>query len=160
MANESLKNYVLERIRAGQSQTELKQHLKAVGGLEDEINDAIVAGLMATGVPVPDRGGRTVLGKKASTMEIIVNFFSFILLGIVATAQGVLFFQIINRYFPDKLVLYYNSMGDISPEAIHYAIAALIVGFPLYYWAMRLWFHKFHDEEGKIESRLTKWLTY
>lgn len=86
--------------------------------------------------------------------EIFVHFLSFILLGIVATATGILCFQIINKYFPN----YQFANFDIS--GIHYAIASLIIGFPIYIWALWFWFRSFENLPEKTESRLSKWLTY
>jgi hypothetical protein len=157
MDNTQLGNFVAERIKAGLSQAEIKQQLLAVGWSEEEANAAYVGGLVGMGIPVPEKGrGRT--GSKSSTVEIILNFFSFILLGTTATALGTLLFQIINKYFPDALSARFADYG--SSSSIHYSIAALIVGFPIYYFSMKMWFNKFAAEPGKQESRLTKWLTY
>lgn len=86
--------------------------------------------------------------------EIFVHFMSFIMLGIVATATGILYFQVINKYFPNYQFVYFDASG------IHYAIASLIIGFPLYIWAMWFWFKSFRNLPEKAESRLSKWLTY
>lgn len=91
---------------------------------------------------------------KNSMLEIFVNFFSFLLLWIVATAICILFFQVINKYFSDVL------FGSFSASAIHYSIASLIVGFPVYLWALWFWFKSFTKAPEKVESRLSKWLTY
>ncbi len=93
--------------------------------------------------------------KQSSSMpEIFINFLSFLLLGIVATATGIIFFQVVNKYFSDVL------FSNFSASAIHYSIASLIVGFPVYLWALRFWFKSFAKAPEKIESRLSKWLTY
>ncbi len=94
---------------------------------------------------------------KNSMPEIFINFLSFLLLGIVATAAGIIFFQVINKYFSDVL------FSSFSVSAIHYSIASLIVGFPVYLWALWFWFKSFAPPAGgpeKSESRLSKWLTY
>lgn len=93
-------------------------------------------------------------------VEIFMNLLSFFLLGVVATALGTLYFQIINKYFADPLARVVYSMGQFSTSAIHYSIAALIVGFPLYLWLEIFWFKRFFNMPEKIESRLSKWLTY
>ena len=95
-----------------------------------------------------------------SMIEIFVNLLSFILLGIVATALGTLYFQIINKYFVDPLANIAYSIGQFRTSAIHYSIAALIIGFPLYLWAEIFWFKRFFGKPKKNESRLSKWLTY
>lgn len=86
--------------------------------------------------------------------EIFVHFMSFILLGISAVATGILYFQVINKYFPDNQFVIFDASG------IQYAIASLIIGFPLYIWALWFWFKSFENLSEKIESKLTKWLTY
>jgi len=160
METEKLSQYVVERIRAGAGKTEVKEELVTIGWTEDEAEAAFRAGVVALGAPIPTEGNRPTLSKKASTVDVVINFFSFILLGIVATALGTLYFQIINVSFPDALdtMNYYSLAGATS--AIHYSIAALLIGFPLYYFAMRIWFRKFREDEGRTESKLSKWLTY
>lgn len=155
-----IQEYVAGRLAQGAAFDNLQKELLAVGWSEEEASAALKGALVARGVPSPETTAGLALGKKQSTVEIVLNFFSFILLGIVATAVGTLYFQIINTYFPDPLTSRYGYDSGASSEAIHYAIAALVVGFPLYYFSMKWWFRKFREEEGKVESRLTKWLTY
>ena len=160
MDTNNLSEYVAGRIRAGVSKAEVREELLAVGWSEEESDAAYRVGLVAYGVPVPSEGNRPALSRKSSTVDIVINFFSFILLGIVATALGTLFFQVINKYFPDALdaMSWYTEASITS--TIHYSIAALVIGFPLYYFALRIWFRKFREDEGRTESRLSKWLTY
>jgi hypothetical protein len=152
--------YVAGRIRAGVAKSEVREELLAVGWTEEEIEAAYRSGVVALGAPVPSEGNRPTLSRKSSTVDVVINFFSFILLGIVATALGTLFFQVVNAYFPDPLDATNFYAAEQSTSTIHYAIAALLIGFPLYYFAMRLWFRKFREDEGRTESNLSKWLTY
>ncbi len=158
MENSKLLAYVGEKLRTGVKAEELKQHLLLVGWSEEEASEALVKGLVAGGVPTPERvkaGG----GKLTSAVEVILNLFSFILLGGVASALIVLYYQIINKYFPDALQAGYG-YSTVSTSAIHYSIAALIVGFPIYVATVRMWFKRYREDEAKVESKLTKWLTY
>ncbi|MBP9749500.1 MAG: hypothetical protein KBD21_02120 [Candidatus Pacebacteria bacterium] len=164
MEHITLQQHIEARIRAGIGRDAIKEQLLVVGWPEEECDRAYAAALIATGVPTPLEGThrRT---KGASTLDIVLNFFSFILLGIVATALGTLFFQIINKYFPDALArlgdYYYSTYpSGMITEAVYYAIAALVVAYPLYYVVVWVWFRRFRDDEGKVESKLTKWLTY
>ncbi|NTW14632.1 MAG: hypothetical protein HGA31_06455 [Candidatus Moranbacteria bacterium] len=156
----TLAEYVARRVNAGAPKSEIREELLAVGWSEEEADEAYRDGVVSIGAPVPSMGNRPTTGKKSSTVDIIINLFSFILLGIVATALGVLYFQIINRYLPDPLaaVSFYEQQSLVS--VMHYSIAALLIGFPLYYLTMRIWFRKFRENEGRTESRLSKWLTY
>lgn len=94
--------------------------------------------------------------------EIFVNFLSFILLGIIAVSVGIIFFQVINKYFPDILSLTYQNydFSGFNTSAIHYSIAALAVSFPIYIWALWFWFKSFRGSKDLEESKLSKWITY
>ncbi len=158
MDKTSLLAYSADRLKQGASLESIKQNLLSVGWTEEEAGEAIVAGLIASGVPVPPTGARKGNGRLSSTVEVVLNFFSFIVLVMVATALGILYYQIINNFFADPL----TSMngGGVDTSAIHYAIAVLFIGFPIYVLALKLWFKRFGHDEEKVESKLTKWLTY
>ncbi|NCU33083.1 MAG: hypothetical protein EOM23_09165, partial [Candidatus Moranbacteria bacterium] len=158
MSNEQLIEYVLQLIQQDKSKQAIKDYLSAVGWPENEIDAAYAKALIRIGVPVPSEAMQTTFGKKSSTAEIAVNFLSFILLGIVSIAWGTLLFQVIGKYFPDPLA--YNYGAPIASEIVHYSIAALIIAFPLYWLTIRFWFRSFLRDEGKMETTLTKWLTY
>jgi hypothetical protein len=160
MTEQKLIGYVEQSIRAGASRQTVVEQLTAVGWSEDEAESAYAAGLIAVGVPVPQSSTAGLHLKKASAMDVVLNFFSFILLGIVASALGTLYFAVINHFFPDPLRTGYYYYGSMSSSSVHYAIAALLIAFPMYYVAVRLWFKRFHDDVAKVESKLTKWLTY
>lgn len=151
--------YATERLKEGLTPEAIKQNLLLVGWSLEEANSAVVSGLIASGVPIPEKGVRGSQRKLSSTVEVVLNFFSFITLGVVAIALGTLYFQIVNHYFPDPLILRYGGI-DASPETIHYATAALIITFPLYAFVVSLWFKRFRDDNEKEETRLTKWLTH
>ena len=99
-----------------------------------------------------------------SMAEIFVNFLSFVLLGIIATSAGILYFQVINKYFPDILSATYQNYqaSSYNPSVISYAIASLVIGFPIFLWALWFWFSAFGGRNivEKTESKLSKWLTY
>ncbi len=160
MDTNALVEYVAGKIRAGIARATIQEELLAVGWSEEEFLDAYQAGLVLCGIPVPTEGNRMMFSRKASTVDVVINFFSFILLGIVATALGTLFFQIVNVIFPDVLDMNNWYMESQTTSSIHYSIAALLIGFPLYFLALRLWFRKFREDEGRTESALSKGLTY
>jgi len=157
----ALQQHIETLLSEGARKSLIAERLTAVGWTEDQVEKAYAAALITRGTPVPTERAQGVYGKKASTLDVVMNFFSFILLGITATALGTLYFQIINKYFPDTLAAtrYYGGSG-MNTDAAYYAIAALIVAYPLYYLVMRMWFKRFREDEAKVESRLTKWLTY
>lgn len=160
--NETLINYVTNQIRAGNTKSEIQEQLVAVGWSEEESLHVYKTALIALGLPVPVEGNRQAFVKKASTVDVVVNFFSFILLGITTFSLGTLLYQIINKYIADPLdaTKYYSYDTSWQTEVIHYSIAALLIAYPLYVFTMRIWFKKFRENEGRSESKLTKWLTY
>lgn len=160
MNNKTLVEYVAGRLRTGITRVTLEEELRTVGWSEEEVEDAYRSGLIDCGLPIPDEKNRAVLSRTSSTVDIVINFFSFILLGIVATALGILLFGVVNKFFPDVLDTVNMYTEASTSSAIHYAIAALIIGFPLYYFSIRLWFRTFREDEGRTESKLSQWLTY
>lgn len=157
-----MKIYIENKVQTGAGKDQIKEQVMAVGWTEEEFDKAYADALVATGVPVPaiTRGNYT---KRASVGDVVLNFFSFILLGIIVSALGTLYFAVINVFFSDKLSTngYYSSYYyERISITIHYAISALVVSFPLYYLAVRMWLKRFREDETKIESKLTKWLTY
>lgn len=156
--NEELKKYIKGLLEQNKDPQEVRKALIAVGWKEADINAAMTDFLSSTAsVPIPPLPPKQ---GPHSMVEIFMNLLSFVLLGIVSTALGVLYFQIINKYFPDLLQQTSYGFGAFSTSAIHYSIAALIVGFPIYAWTIWFWFKSFRNTPEKIESRLSKWLTY
>ena len=164
METQDINSFVLEQIRSGANKKDIEDQLLSVGWSEDEIDYAYAQALIENGVPVPKNITKGRYAKKTSMVDIMINFFSFILLGIVVTALGSLYFAIINYFLPDALranssyaySYYYRNIA----ETIHYATAALLIAYPIYYFAVRLWFKAFREDETKVESKLTKWITY
>lgn len=152
--------FMTDKVLAGMSKRDIHEQLSAVGWSDDEIDAAYAKTLVQSGVPVPHDGTKGLYAKKTSAVEVVLNLFSFILLGVVATALGALYFGVINHFFPDSLQDLNQWRVERAREAIHYAMAALIIGFPLYFVTVRMWFKAFRESEGKIESKLTKWITY
>lgn len=136
----------------------IKEQLLAVGWTEEEFDKAYAEALVVIGVPVPAVGRGAY--NRASTGDVTLSLFSFILLGIVVAALINLYFSVINVFLPDKLSSYSSYYYTSVSSTIHYAIAALVVALPLYYLAVRYWFKRFNDDEARTESKLTKWLTY
>ncbi|MEI8096782.1 MAG: hypothetical protein WCG73_01600, partial [Candidatus Moraniibacteriota bacterium] len=75
MDTTSIAEYVAGRIRAGVSKSVILEELLAVGWSEEESLDAYRAGLVLSGVPVPNEGNRPTLSRKSSTVDIVINFF-------------------------------------------------------------------------------------
>lgn len=74
----------------------------------------------------------------------------------VAISSGMILFQVINKLIPDAL----NYSGRFSPEALRFAISAVIVATPVYYWMTSLIQKSLKSGELDKESQLRKWMTY
>ncbi len=159
MDNQKVIEYVSGLIQKNFTKEQIAEQLLAVGWSDTDVDMIYSKALIALGVPA-NKENKARFTKKSATIEIALNFFSFILLGVIASSLGVLFYQIINKFFPDTLTISYRSNNSYSTSAIHYSISSLIIAFPIYYFVMRFWFKSFRDDEAKIESKLTKWLTY
>jgi membrane protein YqaA with SNARE-associated domain len=160
MEQQDIHAFMTDKVLSGTSKRDIHEQLSAVGWSDDEIDAAYAQALVHSGVPVPHDGAKGLYAKKSSAVEVVLNLFSFILLGVVATALGTLYFGVINYFFPDTLRVTSQWRVEQAREAIHYAMAALIIGFPLYYLTVRMWFKAFRESEGKVEAKLTKWITY
>jgi hypothetical protein len=160
MEPKKIVTYVTEKVRSGASKKDIHEQLTSVGWPEDEVNTVYAQALITLGVPVPEKGSHGISLKKTSTVETVLNLFSFILLGIITTAIGTLYFNIIEYFFPDPLKSAYYYYYEGTNNAIHYAMAGLIIGFPILVTVLRMWFKKFREEENKVEANLTKWVTY
>ncbi len=156
--NQGPSTFIIDRIKAGVSQNEIKQNLMTVGWSEESADSAILTALLAMGVPPPQQGALVEAKKSASTLDVVLNFFSFILLGLVASSLGMLYYGIINTYFPDPALSMYGY--DAGTSGMTYAMASLLVAFPLYVVVVRMWFRRFRENTERMESKLTKWLTY
>lgn len=90
------------------------------------------------------------------------KFAFFYLLSLVALvftslATGIILFQIINKYVIDILSEF---GGSFQPEALKFAISALIVACPIYYITMRQIHKSLFSGVLDKESGVRRWLTY
>lgn len=67
-----------------------------------------------------------------------------------------LFFNIINKLFPDSLAYYYDSYSSGS----RFAIASLIIVFPLFLWLSRIVTKIITKDPERREMGVRKWLIY
>jgi len=78
-------------------------------------------------------------------------------LAFVAICSGVILFQVINKLIPDVVGTY---SGRYSTDALRFAISAVIVASPVYYWMASLINKSLKKQELEIDSQLRKWMTY
>ena len=148
--------HVADRIRGGARKAAIREQLLAVGWSDEDVESAYAQACAVCGIPAPahEVGGSA----RYATVQAVINLFSFFLLGTVAIALGNLVFGIITIAYPDVTASIYAYQS--STGAIRYAIAALIVAFPLYWGAMRMWFGRFSADPTAHEHKGTQLLTY
>lgn len=83
---------------------------------------------------------------------------SLVALVFVAFSVGASIFQLINKYIPD--IAEQNYQFRVSMELLKFAISALIVATPLYFWMQSLIFKNLKSGELDKEVGVRKWLTY
>jgi hypothetical protein len=107
----------------------------------------------AFGLEVPQRSGAGASAKDA--------FFYLLIFSTLATwtvGLGSLAFQLINRWMADPLFSPYQDR--FSNYEITWALAALIVAFPLYLLISRTVLREAAADPYKLDSGIRKWLTY
>jgi len=89
--------------------------------------------------------------------DVFLYLLSVVTMAISAIAFGTIIFQIINVYLPD--VLSYESTSS-AYDSMRYAMAGLIVVFPVYVWLMKFLGKDIEINPEKKELRIRKWLLY
>ena len=74
-----------------------------------------------------------------------------------AVSVGIVIFQVINKNIVDIIDQY---AGRFEPEALKFAISALIIATPIYYVMQKLINKSLYTGELDQESPVRKWLTY
>jgi len=82
---------------------------------------------------------------------------SLVALVFMALSSGMIIFQIINKSIVDIISEY---QGRFSPEALKFAISALIVSAPIFYITARQIYKNLFTGSLSKDSGIRKWLTY
>lgn len=88
--------------------------------------------------------------------DVFIHLLAMITLYISAVSFGSLLFQYINRWFPDPLVDQYA----YASGSIRWALASLVIVFPVYVWVSRLLAREMLEHTEKRELRIRRWLLY
>lgn len=96
--------------------------------------------------------------KRNLPRDVFLHLFAMIALYWVAISFIMLCWQYINYFFPDALSLRYGYQSYVG--AIRFAVASLIIIFPLFILAT--WYlNKIYKRESQVrESKIRKWLIY
>ena len=80
---------------------------------------------------------------------------SLVALIFMALSSGMVIFQVINKFITDII-----DAGTYSDSALKFAISAIIVSMPIYYFTMRQIHKNLFSGDLNEESEIRKWLTY
>ncbi|OGZ01840.1 MAG: hypothetical protein A3A43_03245 [Candidatus Liptonbacteria bacterium RIFCSPLOWO2_01_FULL_56_20] len=92
---------------------------------------------------------------KSSPRDVFMYLLATIALYISTGSVINLLFQYINVRFPDPLNPYYD-----AGNPIRWALALLIILFPVYFWVSRFLYKELALNPGKSEIKIRKWLLY
>jgi Domain of unknown function (DUF5671) len=149
-----ISEFLEKALAAGIPHESLKGLLSAHGWREKDIYRALGDYYRKiTGVEIPLRSGAGASAKDA--------FFYLLIFSTLATwtiGLGSLAFQLIDRWLADPLFSPYQ--GGYANYEITWALAALIVAFPLYLLVSRAVLREAATDPYKLDSNVRKWLTY
>lgn len=94
---------------------------------------------------------------KNSAKFAFLYMLSLVALVFVAISVGIVLFQIINKSITDVIADY---SGQFNPEALKFAISALLIASPIYFVVMRLINRSLGKGELSLDSAVRRWLTY
>ncbi len=97
---------------------------------------------------------------KAEPRDIFLHLLAIVTLYAAAISFLVLVFQLINLYVPDKLELQDYWRKDSIVSTMRWAIAALIVVYPVHIIATRFLNKAYAAKPEKRNLRIRKWLIY
>lgn len=101
-----------------------------------------------------------IVSVKVTPKDFFLHLLSIVALYISAISFLVLIFQYVNLTFPDLLESGYYFNSDGAYRAIRWAIASLIVIFPVYVFVTKFLNREYSREPEKRELRVRKWLLY
>lgn len=108
----------------------------------------------------PKEGSPAETRAKTGPKDIFLHLLAILTLYVSATSFLVLVFQYVNLWLPDPLEgdAFYQRTGALS--AIRWALASLIIIFPVYVFTTRFLNKEYSSQPEKRELRTRKWLIY
>lgn len=97
--------------------------------------------------------------QKTLPRDVFLYFLNVIVLAMVAVNLGVLLFQFVNVYVPDVLQDRYSYPGNYD-GAIRWAVATLVIVFPVFVWVTRFLKRDIAANPEKKELKIRRWLLY
>lgn len=149
--SDELSAFVKESLARGLPPAQIEDALRRAGWPQEQIRGGL-AGFAAIDFPVPVPRPKPYL----SAREAFVYLVLFAMLYTSAYHLAQLFFQIIDRAFPDPA----DPAGDYTRQAIRWSVSSLIVAFPVFVYVSRMTNRDVRADPNKRESKVRRWLTY
>src|SRR5918993_1006858 len=151
-AADELIGFVRESLSRGVPRGRVESLLIEAGWSRDQVDSAVGA-LAELDSPVPVPRPRAYL----SAREAFIYLLLFAMLYVSAYNLGALLFDYINRAFPDPVDRRYEPYAS---QAVRWALASLIVAFPVFAWLQRSVNRQVRLDPAKRRSHVRRWLTY
>lgn len=151
--NEELLSFVRDALVRGLSRPQIEDALLKAGWESGQVKSALTA-FAEIEFPIPVPRPKPYLPAREAFMYLIL----FTTLYISAFNFGKLIFQFINQAFPDPAAP--AGFVEYTREAIRWAVASLIIAFPIFLFVSRLLTRAVKRDPSKRISKVRKWLTY
>ena len=150
--DEELSSFVHEALTRGVGRDEIERALLGAGWSSNDVRSAL-ASYAEVDFPVPVPRPRPHVEAREAFLYLVL----FTTLYISAYNLGALLFQFIERAFPDPA----STPGwQSSVDVIRWAVASLIIAFPVYLLVSRIVGRSIARDPSKRGSSVRKWLTY
>jgi hypothetical protein len=151
-STQDLERFVYASLERGQSRQAIEQALLAAGWSPEQVKPALVL-YADTAFPVPVPRPRPYLSAREAFNYLVI----FTTLYLSAFHLGALLFNLVNRAFPDPVLLAY---GGTSGADLRWSLASIIVAFPVFLWLTARNEKNLVLQPVKRQSAVRKWLTY
>ena len=148
---EELSGFVREALVRGLTPAQIEDALLRAGWAHEQVRAAL-AGFAQFDFPIPVPTPKPYL----SAREAFLYLVQFTTLYISAYYLGNLFFQIIDRAFPDPA----NPTGEYARQAIRWSVSSVVVAFPVFLYVSWATNRAIQTDPNKRSSKVRRWLTY
>ncbi|MBI1812880.1 hypothetical protein HY285_05365 [Candidatus Peregrinibacteria bacterium] len=151
--NAEISRFIAHARSKGMDHATIRVLLLSAGWKEKDVAQALTAETLDLPVPMPPESGgaRDAFFHLLAFASLVTTFVSLI----------ILFFTYINRLFPDAALqnpAYLPNDADFS--TIRWSMAAVIVGYPLFFFVTRFLIGEMQRHREKAVSGVRRWLTY
>lgn len=151
--DDELLSFVRDALARGLPRPQIEQVLLQAGWSKEQVNSAL-AKYAAVDFPIPVPRPKAYVSAKEAFLYLVL----FSTLYVSAYNLNRLIFSFIERGFPDPAEP--AALVEYTRHSIRWAVASLIIAFPVFLYVSRLVGQAIRREPIKRASRVRKWLTY